>query len=218
MAEDKDDGISATHLHRQFKRKTEDHEGEPDRSPARRRRIQFSSVTIDTGAGICSWLDASDDEGTDDASGDDRGGTQAPDDPEPTCDGRGGTQAPDDAAVDVEGRGGAQAPEDASVGVSVGSTKRTETTRSITEGGSKRRKSVNSDSAMLVSCEVADDADDGSPEPGVNGSSKRLKNNEEGAGRHRKCERFYIGDEGAIHTHYRVRGKSEPGRLFKRKR
>ena len=51
-----------------------------------------------------------------------------------------------------------------------------------------------------------------------NESSKRLKNSEAGAGRHRECEHFFIGVEETIPTHYRVRGKSEPGRLLKRKR
>ena len=37
-------------------------------------------------------------------------------------------------------------------------------------------------------------------------------------GRQRECEHYYIGDEDTIHTHYRVRGESEPGRLLKRKK
>ena len=108
---------------------------------------------------MSDWLDASDDEGTDEVVAGGRGGTQAPDNVEATRDGRGGTQAPGDAAADVEGRGGTQAPDDAehdvegrggtqapddaSVAVNVGGTKRIEARRSITDGSSKRHKSVN---------------------------------------------------------------------------
>ena len=38
-----------------------------------------------------------------------------------------------------------------------------------------------------------------------------------GTNRQQECEHFYIGDEGAIVTRYRVRGKSKSERLFKRK-
>ena len=49
-------------------------------------------------------------------------------------------------------------------------------------------------------------------------NSKRLRTSEVGVNRQQECERFYVGDEDAIPTRYRVCGKSESGRLLKRKR
>ena len=48
--------------------------------------------------------------------------------------------------------------------------------------------------------------------------SKRLRTSEAGVNRQQECERFYIGDEDAIPTRYRVCGKSKSERLLKRKR
>ena len=48
--------------------------------------------------------------------------------------------------------------------------------------------------------------------------SKRLRTSEAGVNRQQECERFYIGDEDAIPTRYRVYGKNESERLFERKR
>ena len=189
--------------HRQVKRKAEDQECEPDRLLVRRRRIQSNRMTIDTGAGVCGWLDASDDAETD-VNADGRGGAQAPDDPEVTCDGRGGAQAPDDAAADVQGRGGTQAPDDAKHddvqvrgGARVGGTKRTEG-RSSTAYDRYKRHKVASEEVPCAS------------------SSKRLRVDEAGFGQRVKCEHFFIGDPEPIVTRYRVRKKSRPGELFKR--
>jgi len=131
-------GTEQPQLNRQVKRKAEEQKGKPDRRLGRRRRIQSDNATtenhqgsggekvLDTGAGVSDWLDASDDEGTDEVVADGRGGTQAPGDAEATHDGRGGTQAPGDAAADV-----------------VRGTKRIEARKCITDGSSKRHKSVN---------------------------------------------------------------------------
>lgn len=48
-------------------------------------------------------------------------------------------------------------------------------------------------------------------------SIQRLRiSSETGVNCQRKCERFYIGDEHAVPTRYRVHGKSKSGRLFER--
>ena len=53
--------------------------------------------------------------------------------------------------------------------------------------------------------------------PAVAGSSVRPKTGKAGTNRQQECEHFYIGDEVAIVTRYRVRGKSKSERLFKRR-
>ena len=46
-------------------------------------------------------------------------------------------------------------------------------------------------------------------------SIERLKlSSEAGVNRQQKCERFFIGDEVAVPTRYRVYGRSKSGRLF----